>query len=309
MALQVFVANTELRWVDGSTTFNHVGAVTSDYPGQPSGRIWVNNDFLYYSDYIGQTRFIRGIYRGTTSAPAGRVFVNRGNCTNGQDLWWVGTNGTRFSVRGDNAQIPVSAGLSIGYVFAGYSNGWFNVSLSEPIKTAITVSGVVVSSYANGTCTTLENSVTLTGLVIPAGQIYATQSANLGTGQSYKISNTGSLTVNAVSRSGTETYCVGIDELTNIVSSLACVPTGGGTGTVQCGDPCVIGATDPANICDPNSGCSECSAVSNTCIDPAAGGGEVGTGCGGACTSNVQCTNPACPYCSPSNVCYEGELI
>ena len=81
----------------------------SGFSGKPAGKIWVatSGDLLWYSDSLGQTRFIQGTLRTDTSGyplTAGRVFIGPGLCTepncSTRDIYWV-SNSNLYSAHGN----------------------------------------------------------------------------------------------------------------------------------------------------------------------------------------------------------------
>lgn len=310
MALsKIYVSGSNLEWIDGLVTRSFCGAipdpVPSGFSGQASGRIWVaqsgSDNFLYYSDGGGLTRFISGVARGNTSAPAGRVFINSGSCTTAQDIWWTTPSASvtkSFSATSQNSFASEIINLSMNVSYQGASSYVVLYANDVLPRNTITVSGVNLQIYktdagGTATCTGTPVNEALT-LTLTSSQ-YSTQSAvyNLNEGGNvlaYRL-NTGSMTINGTSSVGglAGPVCVNVDTAYITTSPNQCVTVSG--GVFKCNTPCSVDG-DCSTATD---GCTIC--VDLVCNSPSPGGGGGELGCNEVCDPDNNLCGPGCPVC------------
>jgi hypothetical protein len=314
---KIYVSGSNLEWIDGLVTRSICGAIPNPVPsgfsGQASGRVWVASDsadkFLYYSDGGGLTRFIQGVPRGNTSAPSGRVYINTGSCTTGQDLWWTTPSGSvtqSFSATSHNAIASEITSLALNIVFIGATSYATLYAINTSPRSTIQIAGVNVQIYKNdiGGCTVSctgcsPETIPLTIELTASQMLTQSSTINLdqgGTVLAYRF-NTGSMTINGTSSIGglAGDVCVNIDTAIVYPAPTQCVQVS--AGVFKCGVPCSTNG-DCSTATD---GCTEC--VDLVCNSPGTGGGGL-LSCNAACDpDNNQC-GPECPTCPPStNVC------
>ncbi len=131
MSARIYISGSALGWeyATGSITtkYSAPGALPtptlSEFASVPVGKVWVttNDNFLYYKDEVGTTRFLQGRLRGPASAAegTGSVFVSKhvcpdysssvlfggANVTPGQDLTWT-ARGNKYLYRAQQAPEP-----------------------------------------------------------------------------------------------------------------------------------------------------------------------------------------------------------
>lgn len=213
---RLYVSGSYLFWEDAETTiderrnaapqaYKFTGALPTDgnlFAGQPSGRIWVSNHLLYYSDAAGVTRFIQGIKRSVaSSSPAGRIYAHRYNKAQSwepiqpaTDLFWVGVSASSnvwYSVRNDTSLNPAEIKVGI----SNYGDKGIIVSLLDPDNLAslkesnfdIRIQGGGIVWYTSSNCTTAGIGNTYEqwlDVLIPKGQTAVYQCPDTGNGGS-----------------------------------------------------------------------------------------------------------------------------
>lgn len=113
----IYISGSYLVWgtkpysAAPSGSYRFLGGRSSDFAGQPAGRIWISsaNGHLFYSDSGSQTRIVPGVNLGIPSAlPNGTIWIDQFNCPaataqdNLQQLVWV-YNGFEYGVTGEKA--------------------------------------------------------------------------------------------------------------------------------------------------------------------------------------------------------------
>lgn len=328
---RIYVQGDSLKWEDSVGNYSTVGAIPNPMPsgfsGQVPGRIWVTttDNFLYYSDSTGQTRFVKGVYRGTGTT--GSVYAVSHVCPTSnapaKDLFWVNGSGFAYSARSQGTTEPK---LSTVVVFAlinpGTLDGNIYAYLSSPISTEISITGISVLSYADNTCGGGVVGGASGGdlnVTVPAGQVSGVSNTfNLGVGASYRVSS-GSVFVNLVSRVNGEQFCLGEDQVTlqfDDGTFGVCINVGGGDGNRLCGEVCVPGSSDPNLRCLSTTGCicnpnatqynSGTKQWEHVCYNPNGGGG------GGVCVCDPfeNICSPSCPAAgSPCGSSLDCETI
>jgi hypothetical protein len=212
MALdQIYVSGTELRWVDNGNTYKFTGVIpvagTVTTPAQPAGRIWVSTSgvgYLYYSDYLGVTRFISGrkqYLASTLDSTPGRIWTGKGVCNNGeadtaitaaQELYWIsneiesGANVWVYSVRSDTAVDTLRSDLQLSYYIVSANDG-SDLKISATLLQSRIHTPIEIGQYkmkyrctstndsgVGGDCTSIGLFTAITSsldkLIIPAGQ-------------------------------------------------------------------------------------------------------------------------------------------
>lgn len=131
MSAKFYISGSALGWeyATGSITakYSAPGALPattiSEFASLPVGKVWVstNDDFLYYKDELGTTRFLQGRFRGTASLQEGTgsvfaakhacpdysssVLFSQTNITPAQDIGWT-TRGKKYLYRAQQAETP-----------------------------------------------------------------------------------------------------------------------------------------------------------------------------------------------------------
>lgn len=331
---KIQVSGSNLQWIDtvASVTRSICGAIPvtmpSGFSGQTSGKIWIASDDLddnlYYSDGGGQTRFIEGISRGTTTTlGSGRIYVQDGDCTDGTELVWTTPSASAVLVRSARAQGVLESQLATVFWSFDYNNwdnsgaiNYFRMENFVPaIRDAVTVGGLTVEVYNNSGCTggvvaTIQIPVS-NQLTLNVGQTAVSASVGTGyySGNYFKLL-TGSMYIDSNNPALPNVYyCNGIDYLAAIVTAEGrdggvCFAVPGTSGTARCGTSCVTGPTGNSTCDDANDGCSACSAPygggTGICYNPSSPPPPPPPPvCGGQCTPKTasQVCPSSCPIC------------
>lgn len=345
MALsRIYVQGTELKWEDAGLTFRTTGARPApseeQFAGQPVGRIWVSDKYLYYSDYLGEARFVHGIQKSPTGSniPSGRVFTNSGRCLEGtgSNLYWSGINTPYYHmVRAETVAESYDVTLTTGFTFTGTVGdaitGSYYAMLSEPINEDISVYGLSVQGYTATTCATAtaHTDTLLEGnLVIPAGSTlaeYAITAFGDATDVGLKLLSTslsiGKTPSNYVARVHNEQFChipsnavPGFSgpgpDVVRVIVVAECEPVGS-VGEQECGESCLPGGLLTTERCAPLSGCTCLLDTPGnwTCQSESYGGG-ISENCGQACTTTDDCAAFAAGECldCDANICRQLEF-
>lgn len=323
---RIVVSGNNLQWIDtiANVTRSICGAIPNPVPsgfsGLAAGKIWIaqasTDPYLYYSDSVGQTRFIAGIERGNTSLPAGRIYTNDGTCTAITELWWTTPSGSvtqSFSARSENAIASEIIYMNLSVLYNGTNSSASLYATSTAPRSNTTISGVVLEQYlsdipgCNGTCGGCSPSTTNISLTLNAGESGPKYQALTigGTALSYRI-NTSSLQINGTASIGgfAGGVCVDIDPTYAFTFPDVCVNLGS-SPVLKCGQNC----TQNSDCSTATDGCTVCSSpgVGGVCVEPGTGGGG-GLGCNSVCDENNNlcdqggsCPNCVNGYCTGTN--------
>lgn len=337
MALsRIYVSGSFLMWESGSAQYRAQGALPSPsiFAGQTAGRIWVaaatTDEFLYYSDSTGTTRFLQGIDRGgaLVSNKEGQVYANQGDCPDAPFQWnqlfWITSGSTgmvKRSFRGEGIPNSVATSLDVYFTWNGDGSNSVGVAVSTPMKQSITIDGLKATLYSDGACSSQIGAAdrTLQPVTLPAEKFTTYSFSNITGAPSTTLSlrlNSASMTVNGISRkAGNDPFCNTYD----IIFPTSVTPeTTATTGCYsvsaakECGDACTPNEAQTDLSCPPS--CNFCwdTGAGNVCTDQTPPQGQQYADCGDFCdwatTNNGTfsadgCNGSSCPTCT------EGSLI
>ena len=333
---KIYVSGSTLRWMDGLVERTVRGAIPESMPagfsGQPAGRIWVASDskdeYLWYSDGGGQTRFVQGIDRGidNTGLSSGRVYIQDGTCTDATELAWTTPSASALLIRTARAEgVLASISNNIQWFFdynnvsGGGETNYFRMTVFPDLRDSVTVGGLELIVYNSAGCT---GGVVATLTITPTNELTLTAggnrevSASVGTGNytgKYMKLTTGSMYIDSNNPALPLTfYCNGIDSVSVYPRAEGndggvCFAAPGTTTYSTCGLTCQPGraGTGDQGICsDSSDGCTQCSAppgsgVTGVCYNPSSPPPPPSGGCGNACTPKnapTECLG-GCPVC------------
>jgi len=185
----LYVSGSYLVWgsrpydAPGSGSIRFLGGASSDFAGQPVGRVWISsaNNHLFYTDSGSQVRIVPGVPLGIPSSePSGRIWIDQFACptasadVNIQQLVWV-NGGTTYGATSEKAYCAKGGRYygtaSIAFVdTAGNTASYFRLSMvtgsggQEPLCSGIRV-GVAVGGqrtldyFTTTNCTGTSGSV------------------------------------------------------------------------------------------------------------------------------------------------------
>jgi hypothetical protein len=293
MALsRIYVSGSYLMWESGSAQYRAQGALPSPsiFTGQTAGRIWVaaatTDEFLYYSDSTGTTRFLHGIDRGgaLVSNKEGQVYANQGDCPDAPFQWnqlfWITSGSTgmvKRSFRGEGIPNSVATSLDVYFTWNGDASNSVGVAVSTPMKQSITIDGLTATLYSDGACGSQIGAAdrTLQPVTLPADKFSTYSFSNITGAPSTTLSlrlNSASMTVNGTSRKdGNNPFCNTYDIIfPTIVTPRTTATTGcyNVEGPAKsCGSACTPSEAQTDTTCPPS--CTFCwdTGAGNVCTD------------------------------------------